>query len=92
MPAPETRLDSWLDLDNSPVIEHLRDRRVIHTWSKQQLARRRRALLRAEQARLNSQSSNDQSSSDQSNSQPTQPSAGAVEIQPPTSEQAKGLD
>jgi hypothetical protein len=85
MPAPETRLDSWLDLDNSPVIEHLRERRVIHTWSKQELARRRRALLRKEQARSNSQSSSDQ---------PTQPSpsAGAVEIQPPTSEQAKGLN
>jgi hypothetical protein len=40
-PAPET----WLDLDNSPIIEHLRERGVIHTWSKRQLARRRRALL-----------------------------------------------
>jgi hypothetical protein len=46
LPEPsETQLNTRLDSDDFSVIDHLRDRKVIHTWSKQQLARQRRALL-----------------------------------------------
>jgi hypothetical protein len=66
----EPSVDAGSNSEDFSVIDHLRDRGVIHTWSKRTLARHRRALL------------------SQSNSQ----SADPVEIQPPTSEQAKGLD
>jgi hypothetical protein len=40
--------DEGSSSDGFSVIDHLRDRKVIHTWSKQQLARQRRELLLAQ--------------------------------------------
>jgi hypothetical protein len=41
----EPSVDAGSNSDGFSVIDHLRDRGVIHTWGKRQLARRRRELL-----------------------------------------------
>jgi hypothetical protein len=63
--------------DGFSVIDHLKDRGVIGTWSKRQLARRRRDLL----AR-----SSEASTTDSTPSPSPSPSADPAEIQPPTSD------
>jgi hypothetical protein len=44
-PSVTSLSDAGSSPDGFSVIDHLRERGVIHTWSKQQLARHRRALL-----------------------------------------------
>jgi hypothetical protein len=70
--SPET-VDATVDTGFSPapnsdgfsVIDHLRDRRVIHTWNKKQLARQRRILqARASQAESEASPSNSNQSAD----------------------------
>jgi hypothetical protein len=76
-PSVTSLSDGGSNSDGFSVIDHLRERGVIHTWSKQQLARHRRALL----------SQSREASPSNSNSNSNQ-SADPAEIQPPTSEQA----
>jgi hypothetical protein len=44
-PSSTVDVDVGSNSEDFSVIDHLRERRVIHTWNKRQLARRRRELL-----------------------------------------------